>query len=111
MIRGIDPLPADPCRHVTLVPGDVVLTGTPRHSRPMAPGDVVEVEIDGLGRLSSTVAEGPAPAHALGHPPAGGKQPGRVAPGKDHHRMKNEGYGIGPRDYFDARGEFLRRSL
>lgn len=48
---------ADLCRLITLEPGDVVLTGTPANSRPMEPGDVVEVEISGLGRLTSTVAE------------------------------------------------------
>ena len=48
---------ADLCRLLTLEPGDVLLTGTPANSRPMAPGDLVEVEIDGLGRLSSTVVE------------------------------------------------------
>jgi 5-oxopent-3-ene-1,2,5-tricarboxylate decarboxylase/2-hydroxyhepta-2,4-diene-1,7-dioate isomerase len=48
---------ADLCRLITLEPGDVVLTGTPANSRPMEVGDVVEVEIDGLGRLSNTVEE------------------------------------------------------
>ncbi len=48
---------ADLCRLVTLLPGDVVLTGTPANSRPMVPGDVVEVEIDGLGRLESTIVD------------------------------------------------------
>jgi 5-oxopent-3-ene-1,2,5-tricarboxylate decarboxylase/2-hydroxyhepta-2,4-diene-1,7-dioate isomerase len=48
---------ADICRLITLEPGDVVLTGTPANSRPMEPGDVVEVEIDGLGRLRNTVVE------------------------------------------------------
>lgn len=48
---------ADLCRVITLEPGDVVLTGTPANSRPMEPGDVVEVEISGLGRLQSTVVE------------------------------------------------------
>ena len=42
---------ADLCRLITLEPGDVVLTGTPANSRPMQPGDVVEVEISGIGRL------------------------------------------------------------
>jgi 5-oxopent-3-ene-1,2,5-tricarboxylate decarboxylase/2-hydroxyhepta-2,4-diene-1,7-dioate isomerase len=46
---------ADLNRLITLEPGDVILTGTPANSRPMEPGDVVEVEIDGLGRLRSTV--------------------------------------------------------
>ena len=46
---------ADLCRVITLEPGDVILTGTPANSRPMKPGDVVEVEISGLGRLTNTV--------------------------------------------------------
>lgn len=48
---------ADVCRLITLEPGDVLLTGTPANSRPMEPGDTVEVEIDGIGRLSNTVEE------------------------------------------------------
>ena len=48
---------ADISRLITLEPGDVVLTGTPANSRPMEPGDVVEVEVSGLGRLASTVVE------------------------------------------------------
>ena len=34
-----------------------MLTGTPANSRPMEPGDVVEVEIDGLGRLHQPVVD------------------------------------------------------
>ncbi len=48
---------ADLCRLITLEPGDVLLTGTPANSRPMEPGDVVAVEISGLGRLESRVVE------------------------------------------------------
>ena len=46
---------ADLCRLITLEPGDVVLTGTPANSRPMEPGDVVEVEISGMPKLSNHV--------------------------------------------------------
>ena len=46
---------ADVSRLITLEPGDVLLTGTPANSRPMSAGDVVDVEITGLGRLSNTV--------------------------------------------------------
>ena len=46
---------ADLCRLITLEPGDVLLTGTPANSRPMEPGDVVAVEITGLGRLENPV--------------------------------------------------------
>ena len=55
MLFGVAYQLADLCRLITLEPGDVVLTGTPANSRPMEPGDVVEVEIDGIGRLSNTV--------------------------------------------------------
>jgi len=48
---------ADLCRLITLEPGDIVLTGTPANSRPMEAGDVVEVEVTGLGRLTNTVVE------------------------------------------------------
>ena len=69
MTFGIDYILADLCRHITLLPGDIVLTGTPANSRPMAPGDVVEVEVTELGRLTNTVAECPAPSHSVGHAP------------------------------------------
>jgi 2-keto-4-pentenoate hydratase/2-oxohepta-3-ene-1,7-dioic acid hydratase in catechol pathway len=39
----------------TLLPGDVVLTGTPAGVGPIVDGDVVEVEISGLGTLSNPV--------------------------------------------------------
>jgi 5-oxopent-3-ene-1,2,5-tricarboxylate decarboxylase / 2-hydroxyhepta-2,4-diene-1,7-dioate isomerase len=48
---------ADVSRLVTLEPGDVLLTGTPANSRPVEPGDVVEVEIEEIGRLENTVVE------------------------------------------------------
>jgi 5-oxopent-3-ene-1,2,5-tricarboxylate decarboxylase/2-hydroxyhepta-2,4-diene-1,7-dioate isomerase len=46
---------ADLCRLISLEPGDVILTGTPANSRPMEPGDVVEVEIAGLPVLRNHV--------------------------------------------------------
>jgi 5-oxopent-3-ene-1,2,5-tricarboxylate decarboxylase/2-hydroxyhepta-2,4-diene-1,7-dioate isomerase len=48
---------ADVCRLITLEPGDVVLTGTPANSRPMQPGDVVEVEISGMPALRNRVED------------------------------------------------------
>jgi 5-oxopent-3-ene-1,2,5-tricarboxylate decarboxylase / 2-hydroxyhepta-2,4-diene-1,7-dioate isomerase len=53
-------LVADIARTITLYPGDVLLSGTPANSRPVQPGDVVDVEVDGLGRLSNHVVAGPA---------------------------------------------------
>jgi 2-keto-4-pentenoate hydratase/2-oxohepta-3-ene-1,7-dioic acid hydratase in catechol pathway len=40
---------------MTLLPGDVVLTGTPSGVGPIAPGQRVDVTIEGLGTLSNTV--------------------------------------------------------
>lgn len=77
---------ADIARHITLVPGDVILMGTPCHSRSIDPGDVVECEITGLGRLKSTVTQIGAPrASALnvGHQPTDSAEVRRVALGFD----------------------------
>ena len=43
-------LVADIARNITLEPGDLLLSGTPAYSRPVQPGDVVTVEVEGLGR-------------------------------------------------------------
>ncbi len=42
-------------RYVELVPGDVIYTGTPGKTDKIAPGDVVEVDIQGIGVLRSPV--------------------------------------------------------
>lgn len=54
-------LVADIARTITLVPGDILFSGTPAFSRTVYPGDVVEVEVEGLGTLSNTIVEGPVP--------------------------------------------------
>jgi len=54
-------LVADIARTITLYPGDVLLSGTPANSRPVQPGDVVEVEVEGLGRLTNHIVAGPVP--------------------------------------------------
>jgi 2-keto-4-pentenoate hydratase/2-oxohepta-3-ene-1,7-dioic acid hydratase in catechol pathway len=43
-------------RMMTLVPGDLILTGTPAGIAPLAAGDVVEVEIEKIGILKNRVA-------------------------------------------------------
>ena len=70
MIWGVAYQLADLSRLITLEPGDVVLTGTPANSRPMEPGDVVAVEISGLGRLENTVVDWPVDLTAVGDQPA-----------------------------------------
>lgn len=77
---------ADIARHITLVAGDVILMGTPCHSRSVDPGDVVECEITGLGRLSGTVTAIDAPRASplgVGHQPTDTPEVRRVALGFD----------------------------
>ena len=61
MIWDMHYLVADIARTITLVPGDVILSGTPANSRPVSPGDVVEVDVEGLGTLRNTIVEGDTP--------------------------------------------------
>ena len=63
MIFGVAELLSYCSHSFTLEPGDVLLTGTPwgcgefmKPSRSLAPGDVVEVEVDGIGTLRNPVA-------------------------------------------------------
>jgi 5-oxopent-3-ene-1,2,5-tricarboxylate decarboxylase/2-hydroxyhepta-2,4-diene-1,7-dioate isomerase len=52
-------LVADIARTITLLPGDMLYSGTPANSRPVFPGDIVEVEVEGLGRLTNHIVTGP----------------------------------------------------
>jgi 5-oxopent-3-ene-1,2,5-tricarboxylate decarboxylase / 2-hydroxyhepta-2,4-diene-1,7-dioate isomerase len=61
---------ADVARLITLEPGDVLLTGTPANSRPVEPGDVVAVEIEGIGRLENTVVQDQEALPPVGEQPA-----------------------------------------
>jgi len=40
---------------ITLLPGDIIITGTPSGIGPIVPGDVVEIEIEGVGVLTNPV--------------------------------------------------------
>ena len=44
-------------RYVTLEPGDMIFTGTPGTTSAMQPGDIVEVELEGVGVLRNTIGE------------------------------------------------------
>ncbi|MBF2087330.1 MAG: fumarylacetoacetate hydrolase family protein [Synechococcales cyanobacterium K44_A2020_017] len=48
-------------RVMTLLPGDVVLTGTPEGVGPLQVGDVIRVEVEGIGSLESSVIARPEP--------------------------------------------------
>ncbi|MDZ5076401.1 fumarylacetoacetate hydrolase family protein [Nesterenkonia sp. HG001] len=64
MIFPLPQLVADLSQHLTLEPGDIILTGTPAGASVAEPGDVVEVEVDVVGgpttgRLRTIIIEGP----------------------------------------------------
>jgi 5-oxopent-3-ene-1,2,5-tricarboxylate decarboxylase/2-hydroxyhepta-2,4-diene-1,7-dioate isomerase len=61
MVWDMGYLVADIARTITLLPNDVILSGTPANSRPVEPGDVVEVEVEGLGTLRNFIVEGDVP--------------------------------------------------
>ncbi|GAB3185389.1 hypothetical protein GCM10027060_24330 [Nesterenkonia halophila] len=79
MIFALPRLVADLSQHLTLEPGDVILTGTPAGASVAEPGDTIEVEVDApdaegapsSGRAVSHVVEGPGDFDpALGLVPA-----------------------------------------
>ncbi len=57
MVFNINVLIAFISSVMTLEPGDLIFTGTPAGNAPLAAGDVVEIEIEGLGKLTNPVAK------------------------------------------------------
>jgi 2-keto-4-pentenoate hydratase/2-oxohepta-3-ene-1,7-dioic acid hydratase in catechol pathway len=55
LIHDIESLIEQVTQVMTLYPGDIILTGTPQGVGPIAPGDEVSVEIEGIGILSNYV--------------------------------------------------------
>jgi 2-keto-4-pentenoate hydratase/2-oxohepta-3-ene-1,7-dioic acid hydratase in catechol pathway len=55
MVHGIGAIVAHVTAAFTMLPGDVILTGTPAGVGPMDAGDVVEVTVSGIGTLSNPV--------------------------------------------------------
>jgi 2-keto-4-pentenoate hydratase/2-oxohepta-3-ene-1,7-dioic acid hydratase in catechol pathway len=56
MIFHVDQIIAFASSIMTLEPGDIIMTGTPAGISPLHPGDIVDVTIDRLGKLSNPVA-------------------------------------------------------
>ncbi|HEX5951200.1 MAG TPA: fumarylacetoacetate hydrolase family protein [Actinomycetota bacterium] len=84
MVWDMHYLVADLARTITLEPGDVILSGTPANSRPVDPGDVVEVEVEGLGTLRNTVVEGDLPVRTdVGAQPSASEEVVSTALGGD----------------------------
>jgi len=82
LIWPIPYLIADLARTHTLMPGDLILTGTPANSRPVQPGDVVTVECEGLGVLENRIVEGEAVGDECGAPPSDSERVRGVALGE-----------------------------
>jgi 5-oxopent-3-ene-1,2,5-tricarboxylate decarboxylase / 2-hydroxyhepta-2,4-diene-1,7-dioate isomerase len=77
-------LVADIARTITLVPGDILLSGTPANSRTVYPGDVVTVEVEGLGALTNTIVSGPTPIRTdVGAQPSDSEEVQSTAKGGD----------------------------
>ncbi len=57
MVFGVATLIAFVTEFMTLLPGDVIMTGTPEGVGKLAPGDKVEVEIEGIGVLANQAAQ------------------------------------------------------
>ena len=57
LLHGVPELIAFVTKVMTLLPGDVLLTGTPAGVGPMAKGDEVSVRIEGIGTLTNPVAD------------------------------------------------------
>jgi 5-oxopent-3-ene-1,2,5-tricarboxylate decarboxylase/2-hydroxyhepta-2,4-diene-1,7-dioate isomerase len=97
-------LVADIARNITLVPGDVLLSGTPANSRPVQPGDLVEVEVEGLGKLSNRIVVGPTPIRDdIGAQPTETEEVISTAMGGDwEHRGKRAAGGQGAAFYESA---------
>jgi len=55
LVFPIPELIAEISAYMTLEPGDVILTGTPEGVGPLADGDAIEVEVEGVGRLEHDV--------------------------------------------------------
>ena len=89
---GVDYLVADISRHITLVPGDLILTGTPANSRSVDPGDVIEVEITNVGLLRNQVIEGEGLRFLGGHKPSDSQESRRIALGDDERVAKELHY-------------------
>ncbi|KAB2807834.1 fumarylacetoacetate hydrolase family protein [Pimelobacter simplex] len=58
MIWNVPEVIAQLSRQYRLEPGDLIYTGTPAGVGTVGPGDVIEVEIDGLAALTTTITEG-----------------------------------------------------
>jgi 2-keto-4-pentenoate hydratase/2-oxohepta-3-ene-1,7-dioic acid hydratase in catechol pathway len=60
LIHNVAAIVSFASQHVTLEPGDLIYSGTPGQTEDIHPGDVVEIELEGVGILRNPVAAAPA---------------------------------------------------
>ena len=58
LIHNVDTIVSFASRYFTLLPGDMIFTGTPGQTSALTDGDEVEVEIEGIGILKNPVRQG-----------------------------------------------------
>ena len=65
LVFGVAEIVSFASQYVTLEPGDLIYTGTPGTTTQIKPGDVVEVDLEGVGVLKNPVAAEPKPTQGL----------------------------------------------
>ena len=55
LIHNVDEIVSFTSQYITLFPGDIIFTGTPGATKAMQAGDVIEIEVEGVGVLRNTV--------------------------------------------------------
>jgi len=110
MMWGIDALFADLTRHLTLRTGDVVLTGTPWHSRPV----FLAMSSKSKSPMSPPFERGgrsPAPDNGRGFPATVTKTSLGVALGSDYHVLKQAGQPPTAEQYRNARRDLIAKNM
>jgi 5-oxopent-3-ene-1,2,5-tricarboxylate decarboxylase / 2-hydroxyhepta-2,4-diene-1,7-dioate isomerase len=77
---------ADLTRTITFERGDMIFTGTPANSRPVAPGSNVAVEVEGLGRLENEIVAAPLGIPGFGAQPSESDGVQSIALGSDFRK-------------------------
>lgn len=58
LIHNVEAIVSHVSQTVTLYPGDIIYTGTPGSTSAMQPGDVIEIEVEGVGVLRNRIVDG-----------------------------------------------------
>jgi regulator of RNase E activity RraA len=95
LIFAVGTIVADLSRFMTLEPGDVILTGTPAGAAVCRPGDVVEVELEGVGTVTSTIVGGAEALAPYGAMPKVTDEARAIATGESPQRPRLSDAAIG----------------